>query len=237
VSSIIIAYEDDYHEELHLLIKALRRDRGLLGIILEARPVRGTGNFAHEVPSLLRLPLKQTKLPPSRVVCLGDADRPQDLVPGASSAPIGADGPALDQWVVELEARWREHLVRTSNLSDEQASRLCVCGVRWSKESLLISCPDALLAHAGRRREQVKALLEACVPAPMTLEASDFVLKYQRPADCLDRVFQVISGRRYKKGRDDEDLLRDQINPHPTRRAEVLSRCPDLERLLGMLSL
>lgn len=51
MSSIVIAYEDDYHEELHLLIKALRRDRGLPGLILEGRPVRGTGKFGHEVPS------------------------------------------------------------------------------------------------------------------------------------------------------------------------------------------
>ena len=95
MSSIVIAYEDDYHEELHLLVKALRRDRGLPGLVLEGRPVRGTGNFVHEAPSLLRLPLKQTKLPPDRVVCLADADRPQNLVPGAPSPPLEADSIAV----------------------------------------------------------------------------------------------------------------------------------------------
>ena len=73
--SIVIAYEDDYHEELHLLVKAMRRDRGLPEMLVEGRPVRGTGNFVHEAPRLLRTPLKQTKLPPDRVVCLADADR------------------------------------------------------------------------------------------------------------------------------------------------------------------
>lgn len=100
MSSIVIAYEDDYHEELHLLVKALRRDRGLPGMILEGRPVFGTGNFVHEAPRLLRTPLKQTKLPPDRVVCLGDADRPQNLLPGAQPAPDEADGTALEQWVI-----------------------------------------------------------------------------------------------------------------------------------------
>jgi hypothetical protein len=39
VTAIVIAYEDAYHEELHRLVKALRRDRGLPGLILEAQPV------------------------------------------------------------------------------------------------------------------------------------------------------------------------------------------------------
>jgi hypothetical protein len=46
VRSIVIAYEDDYHEELHLLVKAMRRDLGLPEMIVEGRPVRGTGNTA-----------------------------------------------------------------------------------------------------------------------------------------------------------------------------------------------
>ncbi len=237
MKSIVIAYEDNYHEELHHLVKALRRDRGLPGIILEGRPVRGTGNFVAETPRLLRAPLKQTKLPPDRVVCLGDADRPQNLVPEAQPAPPEADGSALDQWVLAFEESWRNHLVEEGHLSEEQAARLCVCCIRWSKESLLVSCPDALLAHAEGRRAQVQVLLDACVPAPATLGAADFVVKYRRPDKCLDQVFQTISRRNYKKGLHDEDLLRDQINPSPARRAEVLSRCPDLKRLLDLLDL
>lgn len=48
--SIVIAYEDDYCGNLHLLIKALRRDRGLPGLCLEARSVHGTGGFARRCP-------------------------------------------------------------------------------------------------------------------------------------------------------------------------------------------
>ncbi|WP_437640399.1 hypothetical protein [Sorangium sp. So ce854] len=235
MSSIVIAYEDDYHEELHLLVKALRQDRGLPGMIVEGRPVRGTGNFVHETPRLLRTPLKQTKLPPDRVVCLADADRPQDLVPRAPPAPAGADSTALDQWVRVFEASWKDHLVRESKLSEEAASRLYVCCMRWSKESLLVACPDALLEHAGGRRERVRALLDACVPAPATLGAAEFVVSYRKPTECLERVFQVIADRHYKKGRDDEDLLRLRIKPDAARRADVLSRCPDLGRLLDVL--
>ncbi|WP_437300233.1 hypothetical protein [Sorangium sp. So ce426] len=233
--SIVIAYEDDYHEELHLLVKAMRRDRGLPEMIVEGRPVRGTGNFVHEAPRLLRTPLKQTKLPPDRVVCLADADRPQNLVPGARPASAGGDGAALHQWVIAFEASWKDHLVRESALSEEKSSRLYVRCIRWNKESLLVACPDALLEHAEGRREQVQALLDRCVPPPATLGAEEFAVQYRKPAECLDRVFQIISERRYKKGRDDEDLLRVRIRPGPARRAEVLSRCPDLGRLLDVL--
>jgi hypothetical protein len=236
MKSLVIAYEDDYHEELHLLIKALRNERGLPGVILEGRPVRGTGNFVNEVPRLLRASLKQTKRPPDRVVCLADADSPQNLVPGALPAPSGASSAELEQWVVAFETSWRAHLVSTCPLSAAQASRLFVCCFRWSKESLLVACPEALLDHAGTRRAAIEALLKQCAPDPTSLADAEFVAKYRSPDRCLDQVFQTLDGRNYKKGRDDEDLLRDRLKPDPTRRAEVLRRCPDLERLLTLLA-
>lgn len=240
MNSIVIAYEDDYHKELHLLVKALRRDRGQSPVILEDRTVRGTGNFVGEVPRFLRTPLKQTRRPPDRVVCLADADRPQNLVPNALPAPAETDGAALDEWVLAFEASWKDHLVRESKLSEEHASRLFVRSIRWSKESLLVACPEALLERAERNggpREPVQALLDGCSPPPATLGAADFVVRYRKPVQCLDRVFQVINNKRYKKGIDDDDLLRDHINPDTARRAEVLSRSPDLARLLDALEL
>jgi hypothetical protein len=51
----------------------------------------------------------------------------------------------------------------------------------------------------------------------------------------MNAVFQAVKSRNYKKGLDDEDLLRDQISPNEVRRAEVLKRCPDLGRLLREL--
>ncbi len=237
MSSILIAYEDEYHEELHLLVKRLRADRGVPGLVLEKATVRGTGNFVTEVPRLLRTPLKQTKAPPERVVCLGDADRPRELVPGAQPAPPEADAASLERWVLDLEKSWQNHLVRASNLSNVQSSRLRVLCLRWSKESVLVACPDALLAHAGSRREQIAKLLGECVPPPATLDDAGFVVHYRRPGECMDQVVQTIAGRKYKKGRDDEDILRDQIKASPARRAEVLVRCPDLERLLDLLVL
>lgn len=236
VRSIVIAYEDDYCKELHLLIKRLRVDGGQPGLILESATVRGTGGFINEVPKLLRTPLKQTKQPPDRLVCLADADRPKNLSPEAPPAPDANDG-AVEQWVLELEKSWRALLVRGASLSDEAAARLRVCCLRWNKESLLVASPEALLDYATKhlRYEQVKALLEGCDPCPMTLADEDFVLRYRKPDGCMDRVLRVIEDRKYKKGRDDDDLLRDQIAPHPPRRAELLRRCPDLRRLLREL--
>lgn len=235
MTAIVIAYEDAYHEQFHLLVKALRRDRGLPGLILEAQPVGGTGNFVHEAPRILRTPLKQTKRPPDRVVCLADADRPPNLVPGQALPPAGASAAAIETWLLSFEATWRAHLIAEAHLTTEQAGRLCVLCLRWSKESLLTACPEALLAHARERRDAVATVLASCPPPPATLADAEFIVRYRKPDHCLDAVLTSWAGRKYKKGRDDEDLLRDQIIPHEARRAEVLRRCPDLARLLDVL--
>lgn len=235
VRSIVIAYEDKYFGELHLLIKRLRADHSLPGVCLESSSVQGTGGFINEVPKLLRTKLKQTKSPPERLVCLADADRPRDLVPDAPPAPD--ESGALEQWVLELEASWKDRLAREARLADEAVARLRVCCLRWSKESLLLASPDALLDYATKHESQgqVKSLLGACVPCPTTLADDEFALRYRKPGTCMDKVLHAVKGRNYKKGRDDEDILRDQISPHEGRRAELLKRCPDLGRLLREL--
>lgn len=238
MKSIVIAYEDRYCDQFHGLIKRLRRDRGQAGVILEAASVRGTGGFVNEVPKLLRLPLKQTKRPPDCVVCVADADRPTNLVPGANEAPIGRDKDALERWTLEFETAWLTHLVEKTNLPAEDATRLAAICIRWNKESLLIASPDALIDYASKRGQTLAlaALLAKCAPSPIDLEDALFLVDYRRPDNCMDRVFQTIEGRNYKKGRDDEDLLRDQLGAHDERRAQVLRRCPDLNRLLDILA-
>jgi hypothetical protein len=236
--SIVIAYEDQYCDKLHLLIKALRRDRGQPGLCLEARSVHGTGGFAKEVPRILRTLLKQTRRPPDRVVCLADADRPQNLTRDAPPIPGVGGRAALDAWVVALEAAWHKALLRDAPLQADAAAKLTVVCLRWSKESLLAASPEALLAYAEeqQRREQVTALLKRCEPCPTGVDDSDFVTTFRRPNECMDQVVREIAGRKYKKGRDDEDILARHIKPSDARRAEVLRRCPDLERLLAALA-
>jgi len=191
MKSIVLAYEDQYCEELHRLIRALRRDAGQPGLVIEARAVRGTGNFAEEVSRLLRLPLPQTKRPPDRVVCIADSDSPQELAPAGTAAPVSGDARALDEWVIQFEESWKDFLVQRARLAAQDAARLFVVCLRWSKESLLVASPDALLDHADKhgRRSRVDALLNACEPRPESLPDEDFVLSYRRPQDCLDRVF------------------------------------------------
>lgn len=235
--SILIAYEDEYFEQFHLFIKALRRDHGLPGLCLEGRTMRGTGNFANELPRHLRMPLKQTKKPPDLVVCVGDADRPTNLTPDAPQTPAHDDPVALDRWVRELEQKWHAHLVRKGPLDEKTATRLKTVCIRWNKESLFLANPDALLEYAGQRERQpqVEALLDACKPCPSTLDDAKFLPSYRKPGHCMDLVFREIEVRNYKKGRDDEDLLRLHINPNEPRRAQTLRRCPDLTRLLDAL--
>ena len=235
--SIVIAYENAYCEALHGLIKRLRMDQGLPGLILESRTVRGTGGFVNQVPKLLRTPLKQTKRPPDLLVCLADADAPQNLVPSASAAPAAADNSALELWALEFEKSWFDYLVQKSPVPADSTERLRVICLRWNKESLFLASPDALLDYAFKYEQHagVKKLLEACVPCPTTLPDQDFILRYRTPAACMNAVFQGIHARTYKKGLHDEDLLRDHISPDEGRRAQVLTRCPDLGRLLREL--
>ena len=97
MKTVVLAFEDQYYEELFTLIKRLRRDQGLAGMVLFGTSVRGTGGFINEVPKLLRIPPGQASVLPDLVVCLADADRPGNLLPGAADSPISDDGRALDE--------------------------------------------------------------------------------------------------------------------------------------------
>lgn len=236
--SIVIAYEDQYCDALHGLIKRLRRDHDLPGLCLDSHTVRGTGGFAKEVPKLLRTPRKQTRRPPDRVVCLADADRPKNLTPDSPPVPTAGGKAAQDTWVIALERAWKQALIRSMPTQPDAETRLAVVCLRWSKESLLAASPEALLAYAEeqQRREQVTALLERCKPCPTAVGDSDFVTTFRRPVECMDQVVREIADRKYKKGRDDDDILTRHVTPNEARRAEILKRCPDLGRLLAALT-
>lgn len=53
----------------------------------------------------------------------------------------------------------------------------------------------------------------------------------------MKRVIRAIHDRPYKKGVDDEDLLRLRIRADATHRARLAARAPDLQRLLAALDL
>lgn len=237
--SIVVAYEDQYCDALHLFLKNLRRDHGAAGIVLEARPVGGTGNFTREAPKHLRLPLAQTKTPPDRVVCLGDADKPTNLTADAPVRPVEASTAALDAWILDLERTWRTSLIRGAKLSDPDAARLSTVCLRWNKESLLIACPDALVSYAQKLGGDAAVrtwLTTRCDPDPHHVLDREYTSTYRRPDQCMGDVIRQFAGRSYKKGRDDEDILKQHVIPDPQRRAQVLARCPDLARLVAELA-
>lgn len=238
MKTVVLAFEDQYYEELFTLIKRLRRDQGLAGMVLFGTSVRGTGGFINEVPKLLRIPPGQASVLPDLVVCLADADRPGNLLPGAADSPISDDGRALDEWVTQFEGAWREYLLTTARISPQDHVRVRTVCLRWSKESLLVASPDALLEHAAKRerRAEVQTILDQCRPSPIGLADQEYGLRYRSPEDCLNRIFAALEGRSYKKGRHDEDLLRDYISRDPGHRGRLLRRCPDLARLLAVLT-
>lgn len=230
MTTIVIAYEDKYCEQLHTLIKGLRKDLGLTLHPLEPRSVHGTGGYVNEVPRLLRTPLKLSHAPPAppdRVICLADADSPVNLVPSEPPRPRGSD--QGDEWIVAFEQRWLEHLVKRCPVAAHDRHRLRTICIRWSQESLFVAVPDLLL-------RQARTLLDECIPPPQSLPDEDFSTHYRAPQQCMDRYFQTIEGRNYKKGRDDEDLLRNYVNLDQASRSQVLKRCPDLGRLLRELA-
>lgn len=232
----LLVYEDQYCGELHSLVKGLRKDAGHPGRILEFASVRGTGNFAREVPKLLRLPLRPTKRPPDRLVCVADADKPGNLTPGAGPPPT--DALSLDTWIIALEEGWKNRLIQGASLPSDATARLRTVCLRWNKESLLVACPDALmeLASEADRSVELTAVLKACDPSPLELSDAHFVHRYRAPDQCMRQVIQAIHQRPYKKGIDDEDLLRTRIRLSAVHRAQLAARCPDLRRLLDALN-
>lgn len=235
--SIVIAYEDNYCDQFHLLLKRLRRDLGQPELILEARPVKGTGQFVNEVPKLLRTPLKQTKCPPDRVVCVADADKPGNLVPRAEKAPPTASLAELDQWVSHFDASWLNYLKQECKLPEEAITRLHVASLRWNKESLLIASLAALREYAKAREcsKEVEQILGECKPHPENVPDLEFIAHYRDPQSCMGKLIQAVERRGYKKGRDDEDMLKQYISSNDERRRQVLARCPDVARLLALL--
>lgn len=231
----LLAYEDKYIEHLHRLVKAIRRDRGGAPCVIESESVGGTGKFERELGPMLGRRDKRTRAPAARVICVADADRPTNLAAGsAPPRPAQETAATLDAWVVSLEDAWRAHLIAKARISPDDVPRVAVCCVRWSKESLLIACPDALIEHAGINAEEVRDQIRACDPDPDTTPDAEYCVRYQSPSRCMDQVIKRGSGRRYKKGRDDEDIL-NIIASDPRRLAQVAARCPDIARLADMI--
>lgn len=240
MKSIVIAYEDKYFNKLHDLVKRLRKDRGDVGHVIEPRPIQGTGNFIREVPSLMRTPLAYPKHPPDLVVCLADADRPGNLVPNAPPAPMSKIAAELDAWVLNLEQAWRQHLAKQCNLDEKAAARLRTVCLRWNKESLLLSSPEALCDYAREYgcEAAVRATLAGCSPSPLELADGAFFAEYRDPEGCMHLVCKKIHDRKYKKGIHDENILNKYVLAAgaDARRAEILRRSPDLARLLDVLA-
>lgn len=236
--AIVLLYEDAYHAGLHRLVQALRRGTDARPTILEARSARGSGGFVSEVGPQLRAPLKQTRRPPDLVVCVADADRPTNLAPLAAGVPD--DPSALDTWVRELERAWHASLVERARIDEGTAARLRTLVLRWNKESLLVACPDALVAYGERsspgKGARVEALMAACIPAPRSIADAAYTLEYRDPARCIEQIARLVHDRSYKKGLHDEDLLLNHVVAHELHRAQVLARVPDLQRLVALLS-
>ena len=115
-------------------------------------------------------------------------------------------------------------------------NKLAVVCLRWSKESLLISVPPALLDYAGESRgNEVQAFLDQCQPPLSGTTDREFIAQYRSPDACMDLVIKAIHGRNYKKGLHDEDLLEKHISPNEARRRTVLDRSADLHRLIDLL--
>lgn len=84
----------------------------------------------------------------------------------------------------------------------------------------------------------MRAFLARCSPSPLELADEAFFAAYRDPQRCMDLVCRAIHDRKYKKGRDDEDILNRYVLAAgaEARRAEILRRSPDLTRLLDLLT-
>lgn len=222
----------------------MRQDLGLPDVCIQ-RPqtARGTGGFAKEARSLINTPFSrgtEPRAPADKIVCIADADRPQNLVPKFRPAPPKGD-PAVGTWLKELEAAWLSQLVQNARLNEAERSRVETLCLRWSKESLLIAAVDALRAFMDEDRlAEVDAFLEQCEPSPIATNfapPSSFTDIYRDPQECLKGIFLAGKAKdrsKYDKGRDGDDLLK-AIKVNPEFRTLVRARCPDLDRLASAL--
>lgn len=228
-----LMFEDEYCKTLQWLVVELCSDQltasgGDANVELpEAMTARGDRGFCNHLGFALGHPLAQTKAPPSRVIAIADADRPQNLVPGFRSAPGGS---ADDAWVTDLESQWRARLVSDSRVAEHEA-RLRVCVLRWNKESILIAARSVLLR---RKRGRVQTVLDACSPTYDDATAAGFTQTFRDPAACMNRVSQCLERRSYNKGTLGNDLTR-EIALDPVARREVSERCPDLRRMVALI--
>ena len=233
MKSVVMLYEDQYCSKLHLLIKRLRQAENQASSILEYQTSNGTGNFKRVVPGLLRTPLKQTRSAPDFVLCIADADRPENLVP-KYQCQVQYFPSTLD-WVCAFEHEWRNYVIHQGRLSPDDANKVVTFCLRWSKESLLVSTPDALKRNADPTRiSALNDLFNNCNPSPLELNDDLFVDSYQKPQRCMDSVFQAGAGRKYKKGRDDDNIM-DNILKNQSFLSQTFARNPDLTRVLRYL--
>lgn len=231
--AIRIVYEDSYYESLDKLVRRVRRDStDAPDLLLECVSAQGAGGFLEEARKALRAPMQSTKQRPDAVVLIADGDQPKNLVPNAAKAPSNTSSEQLNSWATTLESQWKDSLVKNGLGGNLHTFVLC-----WSKESLLIAATNALLERAGTQANAVQEVFNACKPqSPLTVSDEMFTSTFTTPTDCLHSVFRALEQRNYKKGRDDEDLLRNHITPSAPHRSQVLQRCPDLLRLAELLN-
>lgn len=229
---VALLYEDEKYKQFDLLIRRLRRaSGGPPNLAIEPIPAFGYGGFRKEIRRLISYPLpRRPRVKPAHIVALADGDCPAQLVPGAPAPPPSASD--QDAWCRALETAWHQRL--TNDLPTEDRARVHTVVLRWSRESVLIACPEALSSSGADRAALDQFLANQCKPDPRTVADADYVSTFTRPQDCLERAFTAF-GRHFKKNREGEDIFRRIADDHSLH-ARVLARVPDLRHLVDLLN-
>ncbi len=220
---VVVLYEDHapsrdlpHPRYLDLIVRRIRGDiRPSACLALEAGFAAGTGNFVAKVLEFQRSPR-----PPRFVVAVGDADAPQNLVPGFAIGRRDA------QFFPELRAQW-ERILREQTGED-------VFGVplRWSSESVALAALDSFAEVLGTGN--VEAVLKSCAPDPRTLDVTEFVNAVSDTKRCVAALAKQIGKKSLKNDLQLADVLL-RIHASPAEREIVRARLPDLDVLARLL--
>jgi hypothetical protein len=236
---IAIAWEDAYWIPLQRCVLArrapLRPTNATAFIDLLQYTLRGNGNFGPHVqeswPRVSATGLPTNKGAIDHLICVADADRLPELLPGVSAAPQAAI--EVSAWHASAEERFVAHLRGRAAKADP--NRVHGIVLRWAKESLTLAAYDRRVIREwlgiDTSHPEVQAFLAECNPPPSGIADDQFTDTFRRPVSCVDQLRKASGLSPIGKGSSMDDVI---MALDAEDMEAVARRVPDVDRLVSL---
>ena len=237
---ILVVWEDAHYEPLS---RITRRRLGQLqpGAAasfpqLLGHTSRGNGGFSNYVRRTWQN-VRSTGLPNDpgaieHLLCIVDADKLSELLPGIGPAPAAVS--EIAAWHSGAERAFERHL--RDQCAQGSAPPASVHGIvlRWSKESLVLAAYDrsAMSDHLSIEvtHPGVATYLQSCLPVPATVAEGIFTDTFRRPRACVDGLSKARGRHSIPKNAPEVDDALDALSSVDV--SLVCSRTPDIDRIV-----